>query len=192
MWNFFRRDKKITFLIFVTISAIIALTIFMKQNKTVEEHREIEYGEIEEIYGDDISMAKLTPEDQEWIKRAMQAKRRGQINRFLDRQTQVDNTEDEKFEVYHTKYQKSGNKVSLDLNIINLTDNRKKKITVTIYDMNGNVIGSRVVYQNSLAKSEVNLNMDTSLKKGYFGSDIDKVEIKAEAIEEDYLPWEVK
>lgn len=176
--------------ILVIIMAIFMLVVGKKFfAPKVEDQQELQYGEIERVFGDDISMSKLSDDEKAKVNRTIALKKSMQRDMFFEKEVEPVTTEDEAYDVYNTKYVKRDNNIVVNFYILNLTDNRKKEITITVYNKLKEVIGEKTIYQNSLAKPKVNIRMEVKLKKGYFGSDVDKIEIKAREIEEDMLPY---
>lgn len=108
---------------------------------------------------------------------------------FLEDKTVLKNTDDEKFKLIKTEYIPKDESLYVYFDIWNLSDNRMKKITVDVYNNSNLKIGSLTKYQNSLAKHQTRFAYRIPLMKGYIGKDISKIEIKAEKIQKDYLPW---
>lgn len=175
--------------------AVIVMAIFMLivgkrfLGPKTDNQQEVQYGKIERIFGDDISMQKLNDDEKAQINRKIALKKSMQRDLFFEKEVEPVTTKDETYDVYNTKYVKRDNNIVVNFYILNLTDNRKKEVTVTVYNKLKEVIGEKTIYQNSLAKPKVNIRMDVKLKKGYFGSDVDKIEIKAKEIKEDMLPY---
>lgn len=115
-------------------------------------------------------------------------KKRQQINQLVHYKTKTINTDDEEFVVHKIQYFKGDNTISVYGNIINLSDNRKKEISAIAYDVYDKEIGRGTIYQNSLAKSKTSFVFKIKMKKGFYNSDIKKIEISAKPIEKDWLP----
>lgn len=181
------KGKKYILVIIMAIFMLIVGKKFFGPN--VKDQQELQYGEIERVFGDDISMSKLSDDEKAQVNRTIALKKRMQRDMFFEKEVEPVITENEAYDVYNTKYVKRDNNIIVNFYILNLTDNRKKEITITVYNKLKEVIGEKTIYQNSLAKPKVNMRMEVKLKKGYFGSDVDKIEIKAKKIEEDMLPY---
>lgn len=196
------KKRKKTIYAILLLMIILCVVGIVKHNKKDDSKKNIKYGNIEE-YVPEKELAKdkatnsskdnpnktkyLPGENEDEMPDFNYAEKAARDNDYnLTKFVTVYNTDEEEFKLAHCMYYKANKELVLRAHIYNLTDNRKKKITLVALDQKGKVVTSGEVFQNSKANAKVYFTIKAPIYRDEcFAEDIVKIELYAEPVEVD-------